>query len=160
MGEVGSGSDMDVYRRHAAELVQYATVLVGRTDAADVVEDAVLRAFAASGWADVTNRRAYLFRSVYHQSLMHRRSDDRRRRREVRSAASEVVAAADDAVDASIDAHRSLAQLTPQQRAVVYFTYWDDRSPAQIAELLAVGEGTVRKQLARARDHLRRIFDA
>ena len=52
----------------------------------------------------------------------------------------------------------ALAQLSPQQRAVVYFTYWDDLLPSQIAELLDVSEGTVRKQLARARDHLRRIL--
>ena len=33
----------------------------------------------------------------------------------------------------------------------MYFTYWDDLLPSQIAELLDVSEGTVRKQLARAR---------
>jgi DNA-directed RNA polymerase specialized sigma24 family protein len=43
---------------------------------------------------------------------------------------------------------------------VIYLTYWEDQSPAQIAGLLEVSEGTVRKQLARARDHLRRILDA
>jgi RNA polymerase sigma-70 factor (ECF subfamily) len=48
--------------------------------------------------------------------------------------------------------------LSPQQRAVVYLTYWDDLTPAQVAVLLAVSEGTVRKQLARARVHLRRIL--
>lgn len=62
--------------------------------------------------------------------------------------------------ETSIDAHRALAALSEQQRAVVYLTYWDDQTPAQIAELLDVAEGTVRKQLARARDHLRRILDA
>ena len=41
----------------------------------------------------------------------------------------------------------------------MYLTYWDDLTPAQIAELLGVGEGTVRKQLARAREQLRRILD-
>jgi len=58
----------------------------------------------------------------------------------------------------SIDAHRALSELSPQQRAVVYLTYWDDLTPAQIAVLLDVAEGTVRKQLARAREALRRIL--
>jgi RNA polymerase sigma-70 factor (ECF subfamily) len=58
-----------------------------------------------------------------------------------------------------VDAHRALQQLAPQQRAVIYLTYWEDLRPQQIAELLEVGEGTVRKQLARAREHLRRILD-
>ncbi len=34
-------------------------------------------------------------------------------------------------------------------------TYWLDRAPAQVAELLDVTEGTVRKQLARARQKLK-----
>jgi len=61
--------------------------------------------------------------------------------------------------ESSIDAHRALAELSEQQRTVVYLTYWEDLAPTQIAELLDVSEGTVRKQLARARDHLRRILD-
>jgi RNA polymerase sigma-70 factor (ECF subfamily) len=64
-----------------------------------------------------------------------------------------------EAPDSSADARRALATLSPQQRAVVYLTYWEDQSPSQIAELLSISEGTVRKQLARARDHLRRILD-
>lgn len=60
----------------------------------------------------------------------------------------------------SIDAERALAHLSPQQRAVAYLAYWYDQTPLQIAELLGVREGTVRKQRARAREHLRRILDA
>ena len=60
--------------------------------------------------------------------------------------------------ESSLDAQRALANLSPQQRAVVYLTYWEDLTPAQIAELLEVSEGTVRKQLARAREQLRRIL--
>ena len=42
----------------------------------------------------------------------------------------------------------------------MYLTYWEDLAPQTIANLLGVSEGTVRKQLARARDQLRRILDA
>ena len=38
--------DVAIYRRHADELIRYATVLVGPHDAADVVTDGVLAAFA------------------------------------------------------------------------------------------------------------------
>ena len=58
-----------------------------------------------------------------------------------------------------MDAQRALAGLSPQQRAVVYLTYWDDLTPAQVAALLGVSEGSVRKQLARAREQLRRVLD-
>jgi RNA polymerase sigma factor (sigma-70 family) len=147
--------DVALYRRHADELIRYATALVGPTDAPDVVTDGVLAAFGSPGWGSVEHRRAYLYRSVLNRALTVRRSDERRQRRELAVA----LPAATPAHESSIDAHRALAQLSPQQRAVVYLTYWDDLTPMQIADLLGVGEGTVRKQLARAREQLRRILD-
>ena len=48
-----------------------------------------------------------------------------------------------------------LDSLSVQQRAVTYLTYWQDFSVAQVAEALGVGDGTVRRQLARARSRLR-----
>jgi DNA-directed RNA polymerase specialized sigma24 family protein len=41
----------------------------------------------------------------------------------------------------------------------VFLTYWADQTPADIAEVLDVSEGTVRKQLARARARLREVLD-
>jgi RNA polymerase sigma-70 factor (ECF subfamily) len=144
----------EVYRRHVGELVRYATALVGPADAPDVVVDAVVTAFESPAWPTVENQRAYLYRAVLNRSLSMRRSDARRVAREERFAVGDSVAVG----DSSIDAQRALADLSPQQRAVVYLTYWDDLTPAQIAALLDVSEGTVRKQLARAREQLRRIL--
>jgi RNA polymerase sigma factor (sigma-70 family) len=81
----------------------------------------------------------------------------RHRRETVIAAQSRTIG---DPPDTAVDAHRALAALSGQQRAVVFLTYWEDQAPAQIAELLGVSDGTVRKQLARAREHLRRILDA
>ncbi|MFM2078805.1 MAG: hypothetical protein RJA49_2695 [Actinomycetota bacterium] len=151
----GVDDDVACYRRHADELTRYATALVGPADAADVVTDGVLAAFGSPAWPTVLNRRAYLYRSVFNRALSVRRSDARRQRREAAVAAP----VASSSTESSIDAHRALAELSPQQRAVVYLTYWDDLTPAQIADLLDVSDGTVRKQLARAREQLRRILD-
>jgi RNA polymerase sigma factor (sigma-70 family) len=57
------------------------------------------------------------------------------------------------------DARTALAVLSLQQRTVVFLTYWADQTPADIAEVLDVSEGTVRKQLARARARLREVLD-
>lgn len=148
-------ADLELYRRHARELTRYATALVGPDDAPDVVSEAVLAAFAAPAWSSVDNPRAYLYRAVLHRARSWHRSAGRREHRERLAARPDAVAP----TEPSIDAHRALARLSAQQRAVVYLTYWDDCTPAQIADLLDVGEGTVRKQLARARHHLRRILD-
>ena len=61
--------------------------------------------------------------------------------------------------ESSIDVHRALATLSPQQRAVVFLAYWEDQTPTQTAATLDITEGTVRKQLARARAQLRKVID-
>ena len=144
----------EVYQRHADELVRYATALVGPDDAPDVMIDAVMQAFRSPGWPQVTNQRAYLYRAVLNRAHSVRRSDARRHLREVRSAPGVVA----DPAGVSVDAQRALSGLSAQQRAVVYLTYWDDLTPAQVAGLLGVTEGSVRKQLARAREQLRRTL--
>jgi RNA polymerase sigma factor (sigma-70 family) len=150
--------DVETYRRYAGELVRYATVLVGSADAADVVSEAMARSMAAAAWPTVENRRAYLYRAVLNEALGLKRSRTRAGRRAARWTSSRPSTAQPG--DLSIDAERALATLSPQQRAVIFLTYWDDLTPAQCADLLGVSEGTVRKQLARGRDNLRKVLDA
>jgi len=57
------------YRRHAEQLIRYATVLVGPDDAHDVVTDAMVHVFASkSDVSQVDNVEAYLFRAVHHRA--------------------------------------------------------------------------------------------
>lgn len=144
-----------VYRQYADELIRYATALVGPADAPDVVIEGVLDALGSSEWDRVFNRRAYLYQCVLRRALTMRRTTERRLRRERGTAQRDN----HTSPDSSIDAHRALAVLSPQQRAVIFLTYWEDLSPEQIAEMLAVSEGTVRKQLARGRERLRSVLD-
>lgn len=145
------------YRRHAAQLIRYATVLVGPDDAHDVVTDAMVHVFASN--ADVSridNVEAYLFRAVHHHAVDHHRAKSRRRRREVAYERQRIQPTAEWTPS---DARASLEPLTMQQRTIVFLTYWADQSPAAIGDVLGVSEGTVRKQLARARARLREVTD-
>jgi RNA polymerase sigma-70 factor (ECF subfamily) len=151
-------SDTELYRKHADELIRYATVLVGPDDAPDVVADAVLTAFGSRRWNDVQKPRAYLFRCVLNTAASRHRSEARRRDREQLATRREGPAAS-VSEDTPIDAHRALAALSPQQRAIVFLAYWDDLSVTQIASTLDIGEGSVRKQLARARAQLRKVIE-
>ena len=54
----------ELWRAHAAELVGFATVLVGPADAHDIVVEAFLRSYGAVTTGRVTRPRAYLFRAV------------------------------------------------------------------------------------------------
>jgi RNA polymerase sigma factor (sigma-70 family) len=145
------------YRRHAVELIRYATVLVGPDDAADVVTDAIVGVFGSRFDAEaVVNERALLFRAVHNRAIDHHRATSRRRARE---ALFERQQAAGIPTGPAVDARAALAVLSVQQRAVVFLAYWCDQTAGDIASVLGVSEGTVRKQLARARARLREVLD-
>ena len=80
-------TNAEAYKRHANELVHFATGLVGPDDAPDVVMEATMRAFASPHWAQVEDRRAYLYRCVLNLARSHHRSTLARRAREHQAAA-------------------------------------------------------------------------
>jgi RNA polymerase sigma factor (sigma-70 family) len=149
-------SDAEIYRKYAEELTRFATGLVGPSDAADVVSEAVLRCLGSRQWPGVTERRAYLYRSVFHEAARLHRSRQRRRGREARVAPAE----ATDPPEVRPEVLAAVERLSLRQRAVVVLTYWDDLTPAAVAEVLHISEGAVRRHLARARHRLREVLHA
>ena len=104
--------------------------------------------------ADVRDIRAYLMRSVAHTAFDQHRSTKRRQVRELHA----VLPVAAPFAEPAFDIREAVASLSVQQRAVVYFTYWEDLDSAQIAELLRISPATVRRHLTRARHHLRKAL--
>ena len=143
------------FRLHVDELVRFATLLVGPDDATDVVSEVVTTTIARRSLDGVENIRAYWFRAVLNTAADWHRTKRRRWRREDRFVLSEL--SVSDTMP-SADARSLLASLSPQQKAVIFLTYWHDWPPSRIAEVLEVSEGTVRKQLARAREQLREVL--
>jgi RNA polymerase sigma factor (sigma-70 family) len=156
MSGIGSGRDVSAleraWREHAAELVRYATLLVGPGDASDVVSIAFLR--AGDRLEAVEQVRGYMYRAVTTVAFDQRRSARRRQARELAALLPSVVPASSD----DTDLRAAIARLSVQQRAVVYFTYWHDHSAEQISDVLGIAPATVRRHLARARDHLRKAL--
>lgn len=143
----GELSDAQLYARHAPELVRFATVLVGPSGADDLVAETVARVFARAEWAGVRERRAYLYRAVLNEARQSGRSGARRRRREERAAPTERV----DAPEVRPDVLAAVQALEPRQRAIVFFTYWQDRTTVDIAAELGITARTVQRELAAAR---------
>lgn len=141
----------ECYEKHADALVRFAATLVGSADAEDVVSEAVV-AVLRSATDEVNDMGAYLYRAVVSASAKHWRSQNRRQARERRAVMGAPVPA-DRSVDSRIAA--ALDRLSAQQRAVVHLTYWEDLTPSMVAERLGVSDGSVRRQLARARKRLR-----
>lgn len=145
----------EAYDRYAGDLVRYATVLVGRSAAADVVADtfADLLRTPDGAWSKARDPKAFLFGAVANRARMHHRTNGRRTRREqlaARRRSTEAVVG-----DHSDMLPEAFTELSVQQRAVTYLTYWHDLSVSQVAETLGVADGTVRRQLARARERMR-----
>lgn len=148
-------TEVDVlWRTHADELLRFATVLVGPHDAPDIVTDSFLRSSAALVSGHVDNPRAYLFRAVSNRTHDLRRSRERRWARDLAA----IGPASTAAHDTFIDVRRAVADLSVQQRAVVYFAYWEDLTERDIADVLQISPGTVRRHLTRARHHLRKAL--
>lgn len=150
----------EAYERYAEDLVRYAGLLVPRSTAPDVVADAFadLLRCSATAWSRARDPKAFLFGAVANRARMHHRQTARRRQRE-----EQLVMARRRPVDTIVDDRRdemaaAFATLSVQQRAVTYLTYWEDMTVAQVAETLGVRDGTVRRQLARARDRLRGVL--
>ena len=146
----------EVYLAEAQRLTRLATVLVGPADAHDLVVDTVHHVVNDRDWASITEPSAYLTRCLVNAANSIKRSDGRRTAREERAGQLTIVAAVD--TTSRVDVQRALRRLTPQQRAIAYFVYWEDLTIPQVALRLAVSQGTVRKQLARAKDRLREVL--
>lgn len=151
------GDVAECFEKHGEALVRFAASQVGASDADDVVSAAVLGVLQR-GVGGVEDVRAYLYRAVWNACQKHWRATSRRRRREfsLLPRSTEIGEVVDERVDSVLAA---MASLSVQQRAVIHLTYWEDLTPSMVAERLAVSDGTVRRQLARARDRLRSVID-
>lgn len=147
----------EVYEAHGAELLRHATVLVGPADAADLVSDVVVAGISDRKWAAANNPIAYLHRSLLNAARMRHRANGRRNTREWNSFAlhQQGSTSRDGGLLGDPEVLQAIEGLSPQQRAVIYFTYWEDLRPAEIAKILGIGEGSVKKHLARARKNLK-----
>ena len=148
-------TDEEVYRKYADDLVRFAMGLVGRTDAADVVSEAMLRALSSVTWGTVVNQRAYLYRAVLHQASNTHRERRRRWARELKVAASEVT----EPPEYRPEVLAAVKRLSLRQRAVIFLTYWEQLTSSEIAGQLEISEGSVHRHLARARSKLRRMLN-
>jgi RNA polymerase sigma-70 factor (sigma-E family) len=159
MRESGSSTrdaDFDAYvAARSRRLLGVATMLVGRRDAEDALQEALISLYRR--WDRVVaadNPDAYVHRSLVNASLQLLR---RRRRIELPPTfdLSRSDAGHDDAVSDRQHMLQALASLPPRQRAVLVLAFYEDRNEAEIAEAMSCSRGTVKSQKARALSALR-----
>ncbi|MCG5220430.1 SigE family RNA polymerase sigma factor [Streptosporangium sp. KLBMP 9127] len=135
----------------ADALFRFGYMLTGNPhDAADLVQEALAR--LRSSWPRVQRKHdpeGYVKTTIIRLHI----SIWRRRRREV--LAWEVPDQPQSVTESPLDLWDELAKLPKRQRAVLVLRYYEDRSDAEIAQLLGISPGTVRSQASRALDKLR-----
>ena len=142
-------SDSEIYERHRNGLVRYATVLVGRSEAEDVVAAVVLRVLSKRRLADLDEPRSYLFRSVLNEAR------SRARRRSEQSFDAQI---ATSDWGFGPDVRAAVASLPVRQRSATYLFYWLELSVGETAELMGIRPGTVKRYLKLSRDRLREVL--
>lgn len=64
-----------------------------------------------------------------------------------------------DQLEKQTGLRKALTQLSPQQREMIVLFYYSDLKYQEIAEILKISDGTVKQQLFRARNKLRKILE-
>ncbi len=148
-------SEAGLYQLHQTSLVRFASSLVGPDDAADVVSDAMLSLLKSGRLGEAENSEALMHRAVFAKAKSMQRSVFARRARERRFADRWI----EEQPGVRPDVVRAVTRLSAQQAACVYLTYWEDLSPSTVGDRLGIGEGSVKRHLARARAKLREVLD-
>jgi len=142
--------DEEIYRKHADELIRFATALVGTASAEDVFSGAIVKAMTSHSWQSVTEPRAYLFRAVFNEALGTKRSDRRRGLRETTAAPHQDL----ESPLVSLEVADAMSRLSVQQRSVLYLAYWLDLTVEEIARTLTLSRRSTERALTTARSQL------
>lgn len=145
----GPAADVgEVYRERREPLLRLAFLLTGSREAAEDVVQTVF-AGAHARWSTIEDPVAYLRRAVVNQA-----NQVHRRRYRISPVVAEPVAQPPE-ID---ETWNEVCRLPQRQRAVVVLRFYEDLPLTEIARLLGRPEGTVRSDLHRALDRLRRTL--
>ena len=131
-------------------LTRYAFLVSGnRDDAADLVQDALVKTFGRlrNGFS-IASAEAYVRRAILNTYLDSGRRVSRWRKIAHLQAAPEIDEAKTDETDDRLDLHGQLAKLSPRERACIVLRYYEDLKVDDIAEWLGISAGAVKRYLS------------
>lgn len=131
-------------------LLRYATLLCGSRDAAaDLVQDALVRTFGRlrNGFG-VESAEAYVRRAILNAHLDGGRRTSRWRRIAPLEYRPDEQPSPALASEERLDLHEELRKLTPRERACLVLRYYDDLKVDDIADVLGISSGAVKRYLS------------
>ncbi|GAA1526928.1 RNA polymerase sigma factor (sigma-70 family) [Agromyces terreus] len=131
-------------------LTRYAYLLTGDADdAADLVQDALVRTFGSPRFQLTLPRaEAYVRRAVLNAVIDRSRRDGTWRRVRHLAVAPAPVDVPQDRSDVRIDLMRRIRSLAPRQAACIVLRYYDDLTVDQVARTLGLSSGAVKRYLS------------
>ena len=138
-------------RERGRALNAYAYLLTGDLrDAEDLVQDALVKTFVRGRHLEISSEEGYVRTAIlttWIDAYRRRRQWERVRHLLVRGDRQDGPA---DEVGVRSDVRAALRRLAPQQRACVVLRYYDDLTVGEIADLLGLADGTVKRYLSLA----------
>ena len=159
MQQVSSKDDdraySELYRRHARRLMGFFFRQVGKDEAAaaDLMQDAFIRLWTSRNKFSGTGFSTWLFTISFNLLRNHYRHDEHRKQYELYSSKQQEVAADAhiieqiDSRDFDLALQRELEKLTPDGRLLFSLRFEEALTVPQIAEVMAIPEGTVKSRL-------------
>jgi RNA polymerase sigma factor (sigma-70 family) len=142
-------------------LTRYAVMLCGnRDDAADLVQTALEKTFGRlrNGF-DVQTAESYVRRSIASAYIDAGRKTTRWRQRAHLLVSDDAVPAATLATDDRLDLRGHLDRLSPRERACIVHRYYGDLKVDDIARVLGISSGAVKRYLSDALAKLAAALD-
>lgn len=131
-------------------LTRYAYLISGsRDDAADLVQDALVKTFGRlrNGFT-VRSAEAYVRRAILNSYLDGGRRTSRWRKISHLTAVPDTVESTAPATESRLDLGGELMKLAPRERACLVLRYYEDLKVADIAETLDISDGAVKRYLS------------
>lgn len=142
--------DADIWLKCKDDLTRYAAVLIGPSDAEDVVSTVFLRVLDRRKLGDLDDARRYMYRAVLNECKT------RRSRSRIASGPVDLISSPPD--DPRPEILHAVSALPVRQRAATFFVYWADASISETADLMGVRPGTVKRYLHLARTKLKGVL--
>ena len=131
------------------ELIKYANALVGPSEGEDVVMTVVGRTLRRARLSELDNPKGYLLKAVLNEAR------GRGRRASTMQLGDVLTERADPGMAEVVDV---LMSLPTRQRAAIYLHYWEGLAVSDIAEVMGVGPGTVKRYLHLGRKKLKGVL--
>lgn len=153
---------IDLVRAEQESLRRFLLALCGGNafEADDIAQDALIRAYVASGsFLGLSRFSTWLFRIAYNCYI------DRCRKPRAETVPTDTPQALNVTSGEETDAgfkyqqlYQALDSLQEKEKAVIILHYFEDRSIKEIASILEIPSGTVKYHLATGRTHLKSLL--